>query len=58
MVYVALGLERGASFTVLDRHSPVELCPHLHVINSLFLAGRWWRTPLIPALGRQRQADF
>jgi hypothetical protein len=22
------------------------------------LAGRWWRTPLIPALGRQRQAVF
>jgi hypothetical protein len=21
-------------------------------------AGRWWRTPLIPALGRQRQVDF
>jgi hypothetical protein len=21
-------------------------------------AGRWWRTPLIPALGRQRQTDF
>ena len=22
------------------------------------LAGRWWRTPLIPALGRQRQVDL
>jgi hypothetical protein len=22
------------------------------------LAGQWWCMPLIPALGRQRQADF
>jgi hypothetical protein len=23
-----------------------------------FLARQWWRMPLIPALGRKRQADF
>jgi hypothetical protein len=22
------------------------------------MAGQWWRTPLIPVLGRHRQADF
>jgi hypothetical protein len=22
------------------------------------LAGQWWRMPLIPALGRQKQVDF
>jgi hypothetical protein len=26
--------------------------------KSDFETGQWWRTPLIPALGRQRQADF
>ena len=24
----------------------------------LCLAGEWWRMPLIPALGKQREADF
>jgi hypothetical protein len=39
------------------------VCPFLVVlspglIKKLSWAGRWWRTPVIPALGRQRQADF
>jgi hypothetical protein len=28
------------------------------VLKTSNSAGQWWRTPLIPALGRQRQADF
>jgi hypothetical protein len=43
-------------------------CPRIKALNIkatselpkrlYFLAEQWWRTPLIPALGRQRQADF
>jgi hypothetical protein len=29
-----------------------------HVDKTLAQARQWWRTPLIPALGRRRQADF
>jgi hypothetical protein len=28
------------------------------IIMIIILAGGWWHTPLIPALGRQREADF
>jgi hypothetical protein len=31
---------------------------HLKEIRMTLVARQWWRTPLIPALGRQWQADF
>jgi hypothetical protein len=33
----------------------------LGLVGSAFknvLAGQWWHMPLVPALGRQKQADF
>jgi hypothetical protein len=30
----------------------------MYVQEVSMRAGQWWRTPLIPALGRQRLADF
>jgi hypothetical protein len=30
----------------------------LSVLRLTQISGRWWRTPLIPTLGRQRQANF
>jgi hypothetical protein len=31
---------------------------HSNSDKNCVIAGQWWRMPLIPALGRQRQADF
>lgn len=28
------------------------------LVNKVLAAGQWWRTPLIPAIGKQRQLDF
>jgi hypothetical protein len=30
----------------------------VHIFKEKKLARQWWCTPLIPALGRQSQADF
>jgi hypothetical protein len=27
-------------------------------LENIILSWAWWSTPLIPALGKQRQADF
>jgi hypothetical protein len=33
-------------------------CPHPYFSSDFLQLRLWWRTPLIPALGRQRQVDF
>jgi hypothetical protein len=30
----------------------------MELLNTMNLAWRWWHTPLIPALAKQRQVDF
>jgi hypothetical protein len=34
------------------------LIPSTYMAAHLVVAGQWWRTPLIPILGRQRQGEF
>ena len=38
---------------MLDTRDPFRI-PEI----SILIIGQWWCTPLIPALGRERQADF
>jgi hypothetical protein len=62
-------LESKASYLHLE-----QLCHQVHtssiqcvprtktcrdtLVKTLQKATQWWRTPLIPALGRQKQGDF
>jgi hypothetical protein len=48
----------SSDLEILSRQGPsgIVYLPHLH--EKLLISRSWWRTPLIPALGRQRQADF
>jgi hypothetical protein len=54
-------LDLGGLFTILRmaKHGSLRLNYAYSVIqcNHLLSPG-WWRTPLIPALGRQRQEDL
>jgi hypothetical protein len=49
--------------SVLNSSGPQDLSSHMSSTDRSALKNKmksqvWWRTPLIPALGRQRQADF
>jgi hypothetical protein len=43
----------------MDMHAAKTLINILErTLARTLVARQWWHTPLIPALGRQRQADF
>jgi hypothetical protein len=35
-----------------------RLCYINEAVINIYFSQAWWRMPLIPALGRQRQVDF
>jgi hypothetical protein len=53
---IAGGSGREGNGSLEDIESNLDNAVRLQLSKQL--ARQWWRTPLIPALGRQRQADF
>jgi hypothetical protein len=51
---------KGHSIRKVENHCSRVLKYHLFfmILKHLERSRAWWRTPLIPALGRQRLADF
>jgi hypothetical protein len=41
-----------------SRYMGVQYISLLYILKIVQDGWVWWRTPLVPALGRQRQADF
>jgi hypothetical protein len=35
-----------------------SISKHISILKNINISQAWWRMPLIPALGRQRQVDF
>jgi hypothetical protein len=49
---------QSCRFSVGNTKNVLYLFRNLKNKNKKHVAWRWWHTPLIPALGRQRQVDF
>jgi hypothetical protein len=50
--------EVGLTYGSFSNHRDEEQVELGAILKRMFVARRQWCTPLIPALGRQRQADF
>jgi hypothetical protein len=46
------------SIGLADPGTNKKMGPKFNTIKNFNGARQWWCTPLMPALGRQRQADF